>query len=57
MYSPKIKEELVRQLYQIKQIEKRPITHIANEAIKTYLKHKQNKEVNHDYPTKIRNSN
>ena len=37
MYSPKIKEEFVRMLYQLKQIEKRPITHLANEAIEKYL--------------------
>lgn len=37
MYSPKIKEEHVRQLYRLKQIVKRPITHLANEAIEEYL--------------------
>ena len=37
MYSPKIKEEHVRELYRLKQILKRPITHLANEAIEQYL--------------------
>ena len=36
----RIKEEFVRQLYQLKQKEKRPITHLANEAIEQYLKSK-----------------
>ena len=40
MYTPRIKEEFVRQLYQLKQKEKRPITHLANEAIEQYLKSK-----------------
>lgn len=57
MYSPKIKEELVRQLYQLKLIEKRPITHLANEAIIIYLSQKHTNEVNHDNQTEIRNSN
>ncbi len=38
MYSPKIKEQHVRSLYQLKQIVKRPMTHLANEAIAQYLK-------------------
>lgn len=37
MYSPKIKEEHVRDLYRLKQKVKRPITHLANEAIEQYL--------------------
>ena len=37
MYSPKIKEEHVKDLYRLKQIVKRPITHLANEAIEHYL--------------------
>ena len=39
-YSPKIKEELVRKLYLLKQIEQRPITVLANEAINQYLNKK-----------------
>lgn len=42
MYSPKIKEEHVRDLYRLKQIVKRPITHLANEAIEQYLNKIQN---------------
>lgn len=47
MYSPKIREPLVRELYQLKQREKKPITRLANEAIEIYLKQKsiQQKEV------------
>ena len=37
MYSPKIKEQHVRSLYLLKQKVKRPITHLANEAIAQYL--------------------
>ena len=37
MYSPKIKEELVRKLYQLKQQTHRPMTSLANEAIENYL--------------------
>jgi len=38
MYSPKIKEQHVRALYLLKQQVKKPITHLANEAIAQYLK-------------------
>jgi len=41
MYSPKIKEPLVRALYQLKQKEHKPITVLANEAIAEYLINKQ----------------
>lgn len=41
MYSPKIKEDYVRQLYLLKQIEKRPMTRLVNEAIAQYLLTKQ----------------
>lgn len=37
MYSPKIKEHHVRALYLLKQQVKKPITHLANEAIAQYL--------------------
>ena len=40
MYSPKIKEEFVRRLYQLKLIEKTTITALANEAIAVYLNNK-----------------
>ncbi len=40
MYSPKIKEDLVRKLYLLKQLEKKPITVLANEAINEYLNKK-----------------
>lgn len=38
MYSPKIKEEQVRQLYQLKLLEKRPMTKLVTEALEQYLK-------------------
>lgn len=37
MYSPKISPELVKKLYQLKQINKKPMTRIVNEAITQYL--------------------
>jgi predicted transcriptional regulator len=40
MYSPKIDEALVRQLYHLKQVERRPMTLLANEAIQQYLTNK-----------------
>ena len=40
MYSPKIKEEYVRRLYQLKLREGKPITTLANEAISAYLSKK-----------------
>ena len=46
MYSPKIKEDHVRQLYQLKQVEKKPMTRLVAEALDLYLQLKQsNKEV------------
>lgn len=38
MYSPKIDPQHVRALYLLKQQVKRPMTHLANEAIAQYLK-------------------
>jgi len=37
MYSPKVKEELVRKLYQLKQVNKKPMTSMVNEAVTEYL--------------------
>ena len=37
MYSPKIKVDLVRQLYQLKQQTRIPMTKLVNEAIVEYL--------------------
>lgn len=36
-YSPQIKGDLVRRLYQLKQKEKRPMTRLVNEAVVEYL--------------------
>lgn len=49
-YSPKIKPELVRRLYQLKHssVPKKPITKLANEAIEIFLNQlslKEEKEV------------
>lgn len=49
-YSPKIKPELVRRLYQLKHstVPKKPITRLANEAIEIFLNQlslKEGKEV------------
>lgn len=49
-YSPKIKPELVRRLYQLKHssVPKKPITKLANEAIEIFLNQlslKEGKEV------------
>ncbi len=37
MYSPKVNEELVRELYQLKQENKKPMTSMVNEAVVEYL--------------------
>ena len=37
MYSPKVKEKLVRELYQLKQLNKKPMTSMVNEAVVEYL--------------------
>ena len=41
MYSPKIKENHVRELYQLKQVLNKPITTLANDAIAIYLTDKR----------------
>jgi len=40
-YSPQIKGDLVKRLYQLKQIEKRPMTRLVNEAVIEYLEKKE----------------
>lgn len=37
MYSPKIREDLIPHLYLLAKAQKRPMTHVVNEAIKRYL--------------------
>ena len=37
MYSPKIKPELVKELYNLKQTKKKPMTKMVNEAVREYL--------------------
>ena len=44
MYQPEVKEELIRKLYQLKLVEKRPMTKLINEALEQYLSIKLNKE-------------
>ena len=43
-YSPKIKGDLVRRLYQLKQKEKRPMTRLVNEAVTEYLEKKEKED-------------
>ena len=40
-YSPQIKGDLIKRLYQLKQKEKRPMTKLVNEAITEYLERKE----------------
>lgn len=40
MYSPKIKEDSIRSLYRLKQVLRKPMTVMANEAIDLYIKDK-----------------
>ena len=42
MYTPALSEELIRKLYQLKQVEKRPMTVLINEAVEQYLNNKSN---------------
>jgi len=37
MYSPKVDERLIPELYRLKQTTKKPMTHLVNEAIREYL--------------------
>ncbi|MCF8421219.1 MAG: hypothetical protein K9G63_20270 [Melioribacteraceae bacterium] len=41
MYSPKIKEELVREIYKLKEETRRPMTKIVNEAVEEYLRRRR----------------
>ena len=41
MYQPALKEHLVRKLYQLKLVERRPMTKLINEAVEQYLSAKQ----------------
>ena len=43
MYSPKVDEELVRELYQLKQLNKKPMTNMVNEAVTEYLSRRSEK--------------
>ncbi len=43
-YSPQIKGDLVRRLYQLKQKEKRPMTRLVNEAVIEYLEKKEKED-------------
>ena len=40
-YSPQIKGDLIKRLYQLKQKEKRPMTRLVNEAVTEYLERKE----------------
>ena len=43
-YSPQIKGDLIRRLYQLKQKEKRPMTRLVNEAVTEYLEKKEKED-------------
>lgn len=45
MYTPKIKEEYIYKLYQLKQVRKKPMTKLVNEAVRDYL-HKNKSFIN-----------
>lgn len=47
MYQPSIKDEQVRKLYQLKLVEKRPMTKLIQEAVEYYLISKE-KELNNE---------
>lgn len=54
MYSPSIKEDLVRRLYRLKQELKVPMTRLANQAITEFLnKQTPESEVKNDRSTPI----
>ena len=42
LYSPRLKGDLIRRLYQLKQKEKKPMTKLVNEAVTEYLERKEN---------------
>ena len=45
-YTPQIKADLIKRLYQLKQKEKKPMTKMVNEAVTEYLTRKENYETN-----------
>ena len=48
LYSPKIDDDLIRRLYQLKQKEKKPMTKLVNEGITEYLERKENGKQEND---------
>lgn len=46
MYSPKIKEELVYELYRLKKKTGRTMTKLANDAIRQYIEKQKQEESN-----------
>ncbi len=44
MYSPKIKDELVKNLYQLKMKTNTPMTKLVNEAVIEYLERRSKKD-------------
>ena len=45
-YTPQIKADLIKRLYQLKQKEKKPMTKMVNEAVTEYLTRKEHYETN-----------
>ncbi len=55
MYSPKIKEELVAELFLLKQQTKRPMTKLVNEAVIEYLRRNKYEETKSGFYQSIGN--
>lgn len=53
MYSPKVKEELIPQLYRLKQTTKKPMTKIVNEAVIEYLEKRKEMKENEQLSTTV----
>ena len=48
MYSPKIDEELIRELYLLKQQTGKPMTKLASEAVRSFIQSHKTKEPDND---------
>lgn len=54
MYSPRIKPELVKRLWKLKQKTKRSMVELANEAIELYFEKEKNREENASKASEVR---
>ena len=48
MYTPKLSENLIRELYQLKLKVNRPMTHLLQDAVRAYLNKQRKEEVNNE---------